>query len=66
MIDKSIRWKIDKAESWSVQHQGTPYDNARQVDGRWYYRDIVSREYREFPSQNHLIPVACSIPLSAL
>jgi hypothetical protein len=55
MIDESIRRRIDKAESWSVQYQGTAYDDARQVDGRWYYRDIVSREYREFRSQNHVI-----------
>jgi hypothetical protein len=56
MIDESLRRRIDQAESWSVQYQGTPYDDARQVDGRWYYRDIVSREYREFASQNHVIP----------
>ena len=62
MIDKSIRRRIDKAESWSVQYQGTPYDDARQVDGRWYYRDIVSCEYREFPSQNHLIPLSKNPP----
>ena len=56
MIDESLRRRIHKAESWSVQYQGTPYDDARQVDGRWYFRDIVSREYREFASQNHVIP----------
>jgi hypothetical protein len=55
MIDESLRRRIDKAESWSVQYQGTPYDDARQVDGRWYFRDIVSREYREFASQAHVI-----------
>jgi hypothetical protein len=33
------------------------------VDG---YRNIVSREYREFPSQNHWIPLAFSSHLSAL
>jgi hypothetical protein len=49
MIDGSLLRRIDKAESWSVQYEGTPYDDARQGDGRWYYRDIVSREYREFP-----------------
>jgi hypothetical protein len=62
MIDKSLLRKIDKAESWSVQYQGTPYDDARQVDGRWYYRHIVSGEYREFPSQNHLIPLSKNRP----
>jgi hypothetical protein len=63
MIDKSIRRRIDKAESWSVRYHGTPYNDARQVDG---YRNIVSREYREFPSQNHWIPLAFSSHLSAL
>jgi hypothetical protein len=62
MIAKSILRRIDKAESWSVQYQGTPYDDARQVDGRWYYRDIVSREYRKFPSQDHLIPLSKNPP----
>ncbi len=62
MIGKSILRRIDKAESWSVQYQGTPYDDARQVDGRWYYRDVVSREYREFPSQDHLIPLSKNLP----
>ena len=62
MIDESLRRRIDKAESWSVQYQGTPYDDARQVDGRWYFRDIVSREYREFASQNHVIPQAKNPP----
>jgi len=62
MIATSILRRIDKAESWSVQYQGTPYDDARQVDGRWYYRDIVSREYRKFPSQDHLIPLSKNPP----
>ena len=62
MIDESLRRRIDKAESWSVQYQGTPYDDARQVDGLWYFRDIVSREYREFPSQNHVIPQSKNPP----
>jgi hypothetical protein len=62
MIDESLRRRIDKAESWSVQYQGTPYDDARHVDGRWYFRDIVSREYREFASQNHVIPQSKNPP----
>ena len=28
----------------------------------WYYRHIVSGEYREFPSQNHLIPLSKNRP----
>ena len=62
MIDESMRRRIDEAESWSVQYQGTPYDDARQVDGRWYYRDIVSREYREFTFQNQVKPVSKNPP----
>jgi hypothetical protein len=62
MIDENIRRRIDKAESWSIQYQGNPYDDARQVDGRWYYRDIVSREYREFASQTHVIPLSKNPP----
>jgi hypothetical protein len=62
MIDESMRRRIDEAESWSVQYQGTPYDDARQVDGRWYYRDIVSHEYREFTFQDQVKPVSKNPP----
>ena len=54
MIDENLRQRIDKAESWSVQYQGIPYDDARQVEGRWYYRDLLTHEYWEFRSQDHV------------
>jgi hypothetical protein len=62
MIDENLRRRIDQAESWSVQYQGTPYDDARQVHGQWYYRDILSREYRAFLSQHSVIPLSKNPP----
>jgi len=62
LIDENIRRKIDQAESWSVQYRGTPYDDARRVQGQWYYRDIVSREYREFRFQDDVIPLSKNPP----
>jgi hypothetical protein len=62
MIDENLRQRIDKAESWSVQYQGIPYDDARQVEGRWYYRDLLTHEYKEFHSQGHVAPLFKNSP----
>ena len=62
MIDDSLRQRIKKAESWSVEYRGTPYDDARQVDGRWYYRDLLNRKYREFASQHDVVPLSKNPP----
>lgn len=32
--------------------------DARQLDGLSYYCDIVSREYREFASQQEVVPLS--------
>lgn len=44
-------------DSWSVEYCGIPYDDARQVDGMWYYRHLVTREFRRFAVQEHVIPL---------
>lgn len=62
MIDESIRWRMRNAESWSVEYRGMPYDDARQLDGRWCYRDILSREYREFASQHEVVALSKNPP----
>jgi hypothetical protein len=62
MLDDRIRWQIDKADSWSVEYRGTPYDDARQVDGRWYYRDLLTLEYREFASQHDVVALSKNGP----
>jgi hypothetical protein len=62
MLDDRIRWRIEKADTWSVEYRGTPYDDARQVDGRWYYRDLLTREYREFASQLDVVPLRKNPP----
>jgi hypothetical protein len=33
------------AESWSVEVMGQAVDDARQVDGVWYRRDIATKEF---------------------
>jgi hypothetical protein len=66
MIDEGTRLRINKAESWSVEYRGAAYDDARQVDGRWHYRDLLTREYREFPSQHDVVPLSQNPPHTEL
>lgn len=44
------------AESWSVEYMGDAFDDARMVDGRWYYRSITVKDFRPFPFQKRVIP----------
>ncbi len=62
MTDDLIRWEIDRADSWSVEYRGTPYDDARRVEGRWYYRDLLTREYRVFTFQHDVMALSRNPP----
>ena len=64
MLDDHIRWRIDKAESWSVEYRGTTHDDARQVEGLWYYRDLLTCEYRAFASQRDVVRIRRRIAAS--
>jgi hypothetical protein len=53
-VPKTLRQKIEAAQSWSVHYDGYAYDDARKVDGIWYYRDSLNREYRAFRYQSEV------------
>ena len=52
-----------RAESWSVEYLGDAYDDARQVDSRWYARRIISRAFQPFLLQDRVIPLFKNPPL---
>jgi hypothetical protein len=52
-----LRQKIKTAESWSVEYRGVAFDEARKVDGTWYYNNLVSGEYRIFFDQSKVLPL---------
>ena len=45
------------AESWSVTYRGVVYDDARKIDGIWYYRDPTSRAILRFLFQDGVVPL---------
>ncbi len=45
------------SDSWSVEYSGIPYDDARQVDGIWYYRHFVTREFLPFALPDRVVPL---------
>jgi hypothetical protein len=44
-----------EAESWSVQYNGVPYDDARRVGESWYFRDVTTGKYARFPFQEKVV-----------
>ena len=44
-------------ESWSVAYGSLTFDDARNVDGTWYYRDPITGEIRRFEYQNRVVPL---------
>jgi hypothetical protein len=56
MLD-DLRPKIKTAESWSVEYRGAAFDEARRVDGIWYYHNLVTGEYRAFSDQSKVLPL---------
>jgi hypothetical protein len=45
------------APSWSVEYCGYSYDDARHVDGIWYFRDALAHDYRAFRVQADVLPL---------
>jgi hypothetical protein len=49
---------FESATSWSVNYGGVPYDDARKIDGAWWYRSpIGDRNILRFPLQNRVTPL---------
>jgi hypothetical protein len=49
--------RLLRAKSWSVEYMGDAFDDARMVDGRWYYRSIIRRDFRPFHFQKRVVPL---------
>ena len=56
-MDETLHQKIEAATSWSVEYRGTAYDDARMIDDGWYFRDLLSREFRRFQDQSVVVPL---------
>jgi hypothetical protein len=48
---------FDSAASWSVNYRGVAYDDARKVDGVWWFRSPVERNIQRFLLQDHVVPL---------
>ena len=48
---------FESANSWSVNYFGVPYDDARKVDGVWWYRSFVDGKILRFPLQDRTVPL---------
>jgi hypothetical protein len=49
---------FESAASWSVNYNGMPYDDARQIDGVWWYRSQVgNRKILCFLLQDRIVPL---------
>jgi hypothetical protein len=49
---------FDSATSWSVDYYGVPYDDARKIDGVWWYRSFLGyRKILRFPLQDQVVPL---------
>jgi hypothetical protein len=48
---------FESANSWSVNYFGVPYDDARKVDGVWWYRSFVDGKILRFPLQDRIVPL---------
>jgi hypothetical protein len=47
--------EFDSAESWSVTYRGLVYDDARKIDGVWYYRDPATKLILRFALQENVV-----------
>lgn len=56
-LDEPMLHKFDSVPSWSVECGEFTYDDARQIDGVWYYRHEATREIRRFEYQQHVVPL---------
>jgi hypothetical protein len=51
------RIEFEAEESWSVEYDGVAYDDARKIDGTWYYRHPATRAIRRFAFQDQVVPL---------
>jgi len=49
--------RLVTAMSWSVAYMGDAYDDARMVEGRWYFRSILGGEFQTFLFQRRILPL---------
>ena len=45
------------AQSWSVEDMGNAIDDAREVEGVWYRRDIITKEFVPIMLQSRVVPL---------
>jgi hypothetical protein len=57
VLNFSVVSDFDSAASWSVNYRGVPYDDAREVDGAWWYRSPVERTIQRFLLQDRVVPL---------
>ena len=53
--------EFDSGESWSVTYRGLVYDDARKIDGVWYYRDPATKLILRFALQDSVVPLQKNI-----
>jgi hypothetical protein len=41
---------------------GDAFDDARVIDGCWYYRNIIARDFRPFRFQRRVVPLRKNPP----
>jgi hypothetical protein len=57
IVNEALLERILTSPSWSVEYRGDAYDDARSVDGVWYFRDLLTYEYETFPLQSGVVPL---------
>jgi hypothetical protein len=57
IVNEALLERILLSVSWSVEYEGDAYDDARSVDGIWYFRDLLTYEYETFPLQSGVVPL---------
>jgi hypothetical protein len=56
-MSNDLLQKIKASVSWSVEYRGNAFDDAREIDGTWYYYNVVNNEYRAFFDQSKVLPL---------
>jgi hypothetical protein len=61
-MPKPVDQTLLESDSWSVEYFGVPFDDARVVNDVWYFRDILTGEYRRFGEQKKVLRLARNTP----
>jgi hypothetical protein len=56
-MEDELKSALAAAESWSVNYEGDVYDDARKVDGDWYFRTSLVEEFLYFTFQEKITPI---------